>query len=297
MPINWDDMRYFLAVAETGSLSAASRRLHVAQPTVGRRIQALESGLKARLFEHFSHGYTLTAIGEQLLEHAQTMEQAALRIERRAAGIEQQIAGPVGVATTEGLGYWLTAKLPLLRERYPQLELELMIDMSLIDMLRRQADVALRVGGPGSDALVGRCVGQVGFGLFAAPDYLAQVGEPRSMEELAEHTLIESTGAIAALAQVKQLREAAREATISLKCNHITVQMGAARAGLGLLALPVYYRLIGADELRQVLKDIFTPKLDLWLVSHPDLRASARVRAVLTFIAEQVQADQALLLG
>lgn len=297
MSINWDNLRYFLAVAETGSLSAAARRLQVAQPTVGRRLQSLEQDLGARLFEHFSHGYRLTALGEHLLAEAVTMERAALSIERRAAGAEQQIAGPVRLATTEGLGYWLSSKLPLLQARHPRLELELLIDMSLADMLRRQADVALRVGGPGSDELVGRCIGQVSFGLFAAPAYLAVAGEPRSLEDLSTHTLIESTGVIADLLQVRQLRAAAQGAKISLRCNQLTVQLAAARAGLGLIALPVYYQLIGAGELRQILTQAFAPQRELWLLSHPDLRASARVRALLDFIREQVHSDRQQLNG
>lgn len=294
---NWDDYRYFLAVAETGSLSAAARRLRVAQPTVGRRIQVLEEALGARLFDRLSHGYALTVLGESIREFAVRIEQDALAIERRVAGAEEQIAGKVNLTTAEGLGvYWLAAQLPALRQQFPQLEIELSIDMSLADLLRREADIALRVGTPGSDELVGRTIGKVSFGLYAAKAYLAAHGEPKKLVDLAKHTFIESTGGIAELKQVQLLRELAKQADIGLHCNHIATQLHAARAGLGLLSLPAYMAHDAAD-LRRVLRTKFDVQLDLWLLTHRDLRRSARIRAVMDFIVEAVARDAAIFAG
>jgi DNA-binding transcriptional LysR family regulator len=290
--IDWDDYRYFLAVAEAGSLSAAARRLGVTQPTMGRRIKELEARLQARLFERLNQGYVLTTAGERIRELAEAMEQRAMAIETRVGGEDAELSGRVRVSTAEGLGiFWLGPKLPALRQRYPGIDPELIIGMTLVDMLRREADLVLRVGNPGSEELVGRRVAVASCGLFAAESYLRSRPAPKTLDDLRQHTIIESERGIAELAQTRLLREMSQGATIGLRCNNIMTQIAAARAGLGLLALPGYMT-AGAPELRRLLPDAFNLKIDIWLLTHRDLRNTARVRAIRDFLAEEIRKDQ-----
>ena len=294
--IDWNDYRYFLAVAETGSLSAAARKLDVAQPTVGRRIQALETSLQARLFDRLSHGYVLTTAGEEIQALVVDMEKQALAVERRVAGADKQPSGRVCISTTEGLGYWLAGKLSALQENYPQLEIELAVGIGMIDLLRREADIALRVGKPGSDELIGRNVGKISVGLFAAKNYLAEHGSPQQLRDLSTHIIIESTREISNLAQAQWLRQHGNP-KISFCSNNITIQLAAAQAGLGIVALPVYYLNSGTLNLQRILPDEFNLKLDLWLLTHQDLRPSARIRAVMSFITDMIKQDKIALSG
>lgn len=290
MPLmaDWNDYRHFLAVADTGSLSGAARLLGVSQPTVGRRIEALEQSLDARLFDRLSHGYALTSAGESIRELAERMEREALGIERRISGENIGLTGRVTLATAEALGmYWLAPRMATLKAAYPDLELDLRVGMALADILRREADVALRVGQPGSEELIGRRLCQVSFGLYASADYVGMNGSPRSLAELNAHRIIESSGAAANLVQARSLREAAPAAAIALTCDNLYAQIATACTGLGVAALPNYAG-SNLDGLVHLLAEAFEPKLDLWLLTHQDLRHTARVRAVMDWLGEQV---------
>lgn len=292
---DWDDYRHFLAVAETGSLSAAARRLGVSQPTVGRRIDALELALQARLFDRLSRGYALTSAGESVRELAKSMERDAQVIQRRVGGEQGVPAGKVRVAAAVGLGvYWLAPRLPQLTATYPQLDIDLIIDMSLSDLMRGEADVALRVGGPGSVALVGRRLGAVSTGLFASRAYLDARGTPLSLGELASHDYVESIGDIAQLAQAKELRRIVRGARVAACTNDLSGMLEMVRAGLGVAALPSYVTGL-YPELRRVLERQFDIRLDLWLLTRSELRDTARVRAVLDFLIGAMRDDEGLL--
>lgn len=292
---DWNDFRYFLAVAETGSLSGAARQLGVSQPTVGRRIEALEQSLKARLFDRLSHGYALAPAGENIRELVERMEHEALSVSRRVSGENIRLDGEVSVATSEGLGvHWLVPRLPHLRERHRSLEIELKLDVQLADLLRREADVALRLGSPGSDALIGRRLGMAAFGLYASRDYLEQHGVPDSTAELNGHVIVESTGASAGLPQARALRALAPAAVVSLRCDRISGLAALGAAGVGLVPLPVYVGSAMGETggLVRVLGESFEPHLDLWLLTHRDLRHTARVRALMDFLREEFEAER-----
>ncbi|NIA71144.1 LysR family transcriptional regulator [Pelagibius litoralis] len=294
---NWDDYRYFLAVAESGSLSAAARVLGVAQPTVGRRIAQLEERIQARLFDRLNQGYQLTATGRRAVEAAERMQSDAFNIERLVEGADTALAGRVSIATAEGLGtFWLSPLIPALRRAYPALEVEVLVGVSAHDLLRREADIALRVGNPRSDALVGRRIGQIHCGLFASVDYLAARGEPKTPGDLAGHDIIESVREIAELRQARRLRSLSRDTEVAFRCNSILVQLAAVRAGAGILALPLYMAR-GDSELVRLLTDSFNVSIDLWLLSHRDLRRTARVRAVLDFIIARAGEDPDMKMG
>ncbi len=294
---NWDDFRYFLALAQSGNLSAAAVSMQVSQPTMGRRIKDLESKLNAKLFERRSVGYVLTSAGEKIRDLAAQMEAEAMAIERRVAGTDTRPTGRVCIAATEGLAkYWLVPQLAALKQTTPGLDIELAVGIPMSDLLRREADVALRIGTPGSDQLVGRKLGRLTAGLYGSPAYLDAHGEPVSLKSLGQHSIIESQRTIEDIPQARILRHHARAARVAFRSDHVDTQMAAARQGLGLVPLLAYMRW-GAPELKRVLVSAFDVKLDLWLLTHEDLRESARIRVVLDFIADAFRRDMAALNG
>ncbi len=295
--LDWDAYRFFIAVVDAGSFSAAARRLRVSQPTVGRKISELEDRLQVRLFDRLNHGYSLTDAGHSIVRYCRDLETNALCIERAVAGQDRTLEGKVQLATTDGLGaYWLAPRLPRWHERHPKIEIELLVGTSSLDLTRREADIAFRIGDPGSEDLIGRKIGLVSFGLYGARTYFEKWGEPSDISDLREHTIIGSVGNLANLVQARRLREISEGAEHCLQCNHLPTQIAAVSAGVGLLALPCY---VGAtvSELRRILPNDFDITLDLWLLTHRDLRAVTRIRMMLDFLAEEVKRDEGHLTG
>jgi DNA-binding transcriptional LysR family regulator len=284
-------------VAKTGSLSAAARMLGATQPTVGRRIAAVETALGARLFERTQTGYQITEAGRGVFDAAQAIENNAWIITNRVAGEDHRPEGKVRLATSEGLGNcWVPDRLPRFRERYPGIQLEIAIATDFLDLLRRQADIALRIGRPGSDELVGRRLGEVAFGLYASTQYLAARGVPHCFDELADHAIIDTSGSLAEVAQARQLRACLKQMQVRLLTNCLITQLAAVRAGIGVAALPNYVT-SGDTELSRILAQDFDVRLDLWLLTHRELKFSARIRAVWDFLIEQATGDEPLISG
>ena len=295
--LDWNAFRFVVAVAETGSLSGAARQLKVSQPTVGRKISELEQQLKVQLFDKLFNGYSLTPAGRTILELCLDMQSNALGIERLVAGQDQDLSGQIRVSTTEGLGtYWLMPKLHEWRADHPSIKIDMLISTSMLDLIRREADVALRLGNPGSDDLVGRKLGHIAFGLYGSLSYFQRHGIPSDLADLARHTIIESSGSLMNVDQATKLRELTGDSTIALHCNHLPAQIAATAAGLGLFAMPCY---VGdkTNDFQRVLKDDFNVTIDLWLLTHRDLRSIARIRAMLDFLAAKVQEDEVALAG
>ena len=187
---DWGLYRYFLAVAKTGSLTGAAQRLGVSQPTVGRQIQALEEAMGARLFDRGTSGYVLTSAGDSIYSLAQVIEEQTHAIERRVAGEDSRLEGRVRISAAEGLAtFWLAPRAAgtqaALSRRRDRAHRRL---RASLDMMRREADIVLRIGEPRSDDLIGRRIGKVHFGLFAAESYLAEHGTPESLDQLSGTT-------------------------------------------------------------------------------------------------------------
>ncbi len=175
----WEPYRYFLAVAETGSLSAAARQLSVSQPTVGRQITELETRLNTRLFDRASHGYFLTRAGEAIQNQISVIETSFLEVEKTVSGLDQALSGEVSISATEGLGSgWLVSAIKEFQDLHPAITFNLMLDISVIDLVRGKADIALRLANPADPELIGRKVGEVGFGLYGAEKYFEEHGVP-----------------------------------------------------------------------------------------------------------------------
>jgi DNA-binding transcriptional LysR family regulator len=290
----WDDVRFFLAVARSGSLSAAARSLGVGHVTVGRRIAALETRLGATLLSRTPDGFAITSAGDAVLRQCMAMEDAALDLERIAAGRDSLLTGQVRVTTTEALAYQLVAPaIAGLRQAHPGLEVVLSIGVRSLDIARRDADLAVRFARPAASNLACRKLGEVGFTLYASEAYLERWGRPLRGHGLAGFDLISFSGAPTATSPFF-LDESLKGARSGLRCDSPHVQLGAAVAGVGIAELACFLG-DGAPGLVRVWPDEPPARRAVWLIVHEDMRRSARVRAVLAAIGEAFRRQRAIL--
>jgi DNA-binding transcriptional LysR family regulator len=281
----WDDVRFFLAVARTGSLSGAARALHVGHVTVGRRIALLEKRLGVTLLNRTPDGFATTSAGEAVLRQCTAMENAALDLERIAAGRDSLVTGLVRVTTTEALGYQLMAPaIAAPRRAHPELQVDLTVGVRSLDIARRDADIAVRFARPPTSDLVCRRLGDVGFSLYASQRYLARSGVPKRGQGLAGYDLITFIAAPAATSPFF-MGESLEGARITLRCNNPLIQLRAAADEIGIAELACFLG-DGCPDLVRVWPHEAPAHRTAWLIMHQDMRRSARVRAVSAAIGE-----------
>ncbi|MEO1308079.1 MAG: LysR family transcriptional regulator [Pseudomonadota bacterium] len=285
---NWNDYRYLIATDRFGSLAAAAVQLGVSQPTVGRRIAALEEDLNIALLERAPDGVRLTEAGRQICEEARTLERQVTEIERQARSGRQKQSAPVRITASEGVAHALiTPLLAQMKCARPGIMVDLCVSHKLADLRRNAADIALRIGEPLDEALIGRKLGQARFGLYADASYLTNHGVPQDLGDLANHAIIESRGDMSNLIQARTLRDLAAEARVSYAADNLPSQLAALRAGFGILAMPTYVAAANPDFYR-VLPDQFDLARDLWVLANPQTINTPSVRAVLDDIAEHL---------
>ncbi|MCF3595020.1 LysR family transcriptional regulator [Rhodobacteraceae bacterium LMO-12] len=275
---NWDDLRVFLAVARAGSLSGAARRLGVNHSTVFRRIAGLEETLGVRLFERLATGYALTPAGEETLGIVECIEADVATLDRTVTGQDLRLSGTVRITATDMLAFWLLPDLlRQFRESYPGIEVEIVVGNETLNLSRRETDIALRIGNTPPETLVGRRVGRLDFAIYGAPDYCAA----HTDTDLAQHDWIGFDSAHAPL--TRQLEKLVPGLCPTVRSNSVACAVRLAKAGLGLAVLPCAI----ADQKRDLTRVAELPDnlgLDLWLLTHEDLRHTARIRAVLDFM-------------
>jgi DNA-binding transcriptional LysR family regulator len=282
--IDWEQQRAFLAVIETGSLSGAARRLKLAQPTVRTRIEALEAALGTPLFTRSPGGLAPTERGLALHEHARAMALASDAFVRTASAAPDEVAGIVRITASEVIAIEaLPAILAPLARKHPRLVIELSPSNRNEDVLRREADIAVRMVPPRQEALVARRIGTVPLGVHAHPAYLAGRPLPTSFAELADHRVIGPEHDSPMLQAVQAAGFPIRLADIGFRSESDHAQLAAIRAGLGIgiCQVPIGMR----DGLVRLLPE-FEMGLETWIVCHEDLRGVARVRAVFDALAE-----------
>jgi len=287
--LDWDDLRFFLAVARHGSLSAAARALAVAQPTAGRRLAAFERRLGTKLFRRTPAGHALTPAGRAILQHAEGIELHVLTVERVAAGRDAGLEGVVRITSTEWFGRQVLA--PVITQfcaDHPGITVELCADVRLYNLAQREADVAVRLGAFAQREIVQRKLARVAFGLYAAPGYLAARGAPDFARGGEGHTLIAMTDALgAAFPDSAWLAEVAPAARVACRTTSRDAQAALGVAGAGLVTLP---RFLGdaTAGLRGLAPPSSVPGRDAWLGVHRDTRATPRVRALADVLAREV---------
>jgi DNA-binding transcriptional LysR family regulator len=292
--MNWDDLRFVLALSRAGSLARAAKALKVDHTTVGRRIEAAEADLGVKLFTRTPTGYVPTAEAERLLPDIELVEASVLAIQRGAQAQHDSIEGVVRVTSGETFGAcYLAPRLAAFGREHPGLTIELVTGGEVLDLGRREADIAVRFFRSQHESLVVRRVADLAHGLYASGSYLAQ--HPlRDASELKDHPLLTTTPGpnVVEAAWLDRLTGGARPAFV---CTLTTGLLEAARAGAGIAVLPRY---LGDRE--PTLKHVpmpDEPREPVWLTVHRDVRYARRVRVVLDFLGACFERDQRLLLG
>jgi len=296
--MDWSILRDFIAVAETGSLSQAARRLRVSQPTLSRRIAQLELQLKAQLFQRTPRGLLLTDAGESVLAGARRVEEEALAIERQADAAQQTLTGTVRLSVTETLGtLWLPKRLAAFHTKYPGVCVEVLVDNRAANLVRREADIAMRLFRPDQPDLIARHVGEVVMGLYAARDYLAREGTPTTVAHLRHHFLVGFDEGMGARNEaVQRLERCFTPEKIVHRSSSFIGQLHATQQGIG-LGVHDCFVADSDPNLQRIMPEQFEHRMEVWLVTHADMRRSARIRAVYDFLAAALVADHARLTG
>ncbi len=271
--IGWELYRSFLSVLKEGSLSAAARGLGVAQPTIGRHIAALEKGLNLALFTRSPTGLLPTDAALALESHAQAMASTAAALQRAAASQGEGVRGVVRITASEVIGVEvLPPIIGDLHARYPDLKVELVLTSRVQDLLRREADIAVRMTPPRQENLIARRIGAVELGLHAGQEYLKRRGTPRNIAELTQHTIIGFDQVNAFIRSAGKSLPAFSRELFSLRSDNDLAQLALIRAGagIGLCQVPLARR---SEALLRVLPRQVSLPLETWITMHEDLRA------------------------
>ncbi|KVR66147.1 LysR family transcriptional regulator [Burkholderia cepacia] len=284
--MNWDDARVFLAVHRTGTLREAAAVLDVDQATVGRRLTALEKALGAKLFLKTSSGYVVTPVGELSLHAAEAMEQAACEFERRVQGSDDRLEGEVRVTTTDSLAMdFVVPAIRELRRKCPAIHVILTTSVQVLNLTRRDADLAIRTVMPENPDLVRRKLAEWEVGLFASREYLDAHGEPAIGGAFEGHDLVVYQPGTTSNQVNALCGESMERGRIVAQVSSSLMLAASIRSGIGIGELPAYMAQ-DDDSLVRIWPDrARAVPYQVWLVSHTDLNRTARVRAVTAEIA------------
>jgi DNA-binding transcriptional LysR family regulator len=279
--MNWDDARVFLAVCRESTLRGAARMLGVDQATVGRRIAALEKSLSATLFLRTSEGYALTAVGEAALHCVEKMEHSALELERRIQGLDDRLTGLVRVSTTDSLAIdFLIPAIARLHEQHPEVRVQLDASTQILSLAKREADIAVRNTRPDNPDLIARRIARWSVGLFAAQSYVDRHGVPEPGSAFEGHDLVVYQPYLQGHKEMTLVSEPLGRGRIVASLSSSLLVRRSIAAGIGLGEIPLYMG--ERDGLVRLWPERTRPvPYDIWLVTHADLRHTARVRAVI----------------
>lgn len=280
MSLDWDEFRFVKAVAERGGLTAAAAQLGINHSTAFRRLTALETKLEARLFERLRTGYVPTACGQAMVEAANRIEADITRFERTAAGRGETPSGELRVTTPASFAADLL--MPILADftvRYPEIRIELILAEAALNLSRRDADVAIRASRDPSETLVGRRLAAVAWGIYGRAD--------RDYADLAREAWVSPDSTVAGGSIARFVGGQGVAERVRLRINTVTGLEAAIAAGLGIGPLPCF-----SADANPALRRLSGPHpelgVDLWVLTHPDLRHAARVRVFMEHVAEAI---------
>jgi DNA-binding transcriptional LysR family regulator len=284
--MNWDDMRFFLALCREGSVTGAGRSLGVNHTTVARRINTLEENLGTRLFDYSRDGYEMTQAAENMYEHARRMEEITQAVDRDIFGQDAELKGPLKLTVAHDVAERLVIpRLREFRDAYPCIDLDILTTTGLVDLAAREADIALRLTAKPPDYLIGREVLPIRHGVYGSPDYLKNLsaqakvilfrGDPDQPEWVQQHF---------------------PDAEIAMRVDDVGTMALAVANDLGLARMPCY---IGDTEpsIRRLNLELIPSNWGIWILSHVDLRSTARVRVAREFLIDAIEKQRALVLG
>ena len=288
--MDWDKLRIFHAVADAGSLTHAGDELHLSQSAISRQIRALEESLNSTLFHRHARGLILTEQGELLFDATRAMAKRLDTATARIRDSEEEVFGELRVTTTIGFGtLWLAPRLPKLFEKFPDLNLDLMLEERVLDLPMREADVAIRMKEPSQADLIRKRLMSVHMCLFATREYLESHGTPETPEELVKHRLIcqnpRSAQGGAGATLVQDLM--AYEVPALLTVNNYFGVLQSVLENLGIGVLPNY---VSHDfpQVVRVLPDLLSSDVPVFLAYPSELRHSQRIAAFRDFVQDEI---------
>jgi len=291
--MDWDNLRYFLAVARKGSIRAAASDLSVNHSTVARRISSFEKQLGVRLFERLPNGYVLTSTGEEMVKSAQSIEDEVVKLDRQVIGRDAQLNGVLRVTMPTALAtHLLMPDIAAFTRLYPNIQLEMAFSSEEFNLRKREADIAIRLTQSPPDYLVGRRVLHPAKGVYASLEYLRHHDPENEPEKLNWIGWEE-------LSAITQWNKDSRYAVapVTYKADDLLAQLEAVKAGIGIAMLPCFL----ADKVSSLVRlELINAKGicgDLWVLTHEDLRATARVRAFIDHMLAAFEQHRDLLLG
>jgi DNA-binding transcriptional LysR family regulator len=293
---DWDDLRYFLAVARHGSTIAAAKALDLSQSTVHRRLADLEKRIGRNIVVRHATGYRLTEVGMALQPWAEQVERAVDSLERYLVAADDTPTGSIRVTCSESIGYRLTQSLLLetFQNRHPGLRVELIMSDRFLDISKGEADVAIRAGIPNEETLVGRKIADVPWAFYCSRAYLARHGRVERPEDIAGHSVIGFDGDIRDHHAAKWLRSVAPTARVVARSNTVAGLLMTVKSGVGLAPLPVPLA-AGESDLVLVLGPLPGLYSPIYLLTHPDLRHMPRVRTFFDFIIAEIDSVRSVL--
>ena len=283
--MNWDDLRYFLALSRAKTASAAGRELGVKHTTVARRIKVLEEDLGSRLFDRLADGYAMTQAGENLYQHALVMEDEAQAVDRQIFGLDAQLQGSLTLtASHDVLRGLVIPYLGLFRRTYPGIELQLSSSTGLVDLSARDADIALRMTASPPDYLIGRKVLPLSHGVYASKKYLSKHPYPKHLVVWVHDK------------NPEWVKQHFATADIAIRVSDVTNMADCVKLNMGVARLPCSIADLQPD-LRRLDLALTPSTWGVWVLSHVDLRDTARVRACREFLIDIIQQQKALIGG
>lgn len=284
---DWSLIQAFLAVAETGSLSAAARVLGTSQPTLGRQVKALEAQLDADLFHRHAKGFELTDTGVSMVASARAMRDAMGQIALAAAGKDAGLDGTVRITASEAISvFHLPDIIAKVRQTEPQIAIELVPSDASTNLLYREADIAVRMYRPTQLDLVTQHIGDIEFGVFASKAYISQRGAPTTPEEFLSHDLVGYDVETAIIDGMNALGFSVTRDTFKTRCDNNLANWQLIRAGCG---IGFGQAQVGRSDplLHEIELGLPLPTLPVWLTAHEAMRQSPRIRRVWDMLAEE----------
>ena len=288
---DWNDLRYFLAIARGGSTGTAAKALGVNQSTVQRRLRALEAALDCSLAERQAGGYRLTAHGQQLLAYAEQVETTVSTLQRQSATRDNRATGLVKLTSHVTVGQRIIKSgfLDSFHSAHPGITVELIMEQRALDLSKGEADIAIR-GGPLDDdpALVGRKIAEVPWGIYASRSFVERHGRPSTPADIGGFSIIELVDEIEALPAARWMKTHAPTARVAARCSNVPSVHLAIKSGAGIAPLPAVYA-AADEELVCVLGPLAELNYPMFLLTHRDLRKIPRVSAVFEFCLSELK--------
>jgi DNA-binding transcriptional LysR family regulator len=292
--LDWNQLRAFFETAETGSLSAAARKLGLTQPTLSRQVAAIEHRMGVTLFERVGKAMALTPTGLDLPEHARAMGTAAEALSLAATGRSQAVGGVVSVSATDIVAACMLPPLVRrLREQAPGITIEVIATNALSDLQRREADIAIRHIKPEQPDLIARLVREATAHFYASESWVKAHGHPRRGEDAAQLSFIGSDRSGQFLGYLRQHGLPLTEASFSCHAEHAVTNWSLVRQGLG-IGVMMDEIAMGTPGIVRVLDDLPPVRFPIWLVSHRELRTSRRIRVVFEALAQGLMAGSGI---